>query len=172
MRSEKQTRGAEPNEDLFAEAMGDVEPLSGPRPVTRRPRRLAERLEEKAPPRFLVERTGAHHRGRAEGRRPRLVARLRGGAYPVERRIDLHGLTAEQARAHVESECAEAHRSGERCLLVIHGRGRGSVAGPVLREALPDWIAEPPLAHRVVAFVTAPETLGGVGATLVLLRPR
>ena len=87
------------------------------------------------------------------------------------RSLDLHGFTEAEARAVVRHEVEESWRRGRRCLLVIHGRGRHSAGGPVLREALPDWLATPPLAHRVIAFVTAPERYGGAGATLVLLRP-
>ncbi len=165
---------ADDEERLFEEAMRDVEPVAGPRPVRRRApaQRQAPAILGPRPPRFAVERDGPRTSGLAEGRRPRLLARLRGGAFPVERRVDLHGFTAAEARAEVEAEVAAAWERGERCLLVIHGRGRGSAAGPVLKEALPDWLTAPPLAHRVVAFVTAPEPLGGAGAALVLLRPR
>jgi DNA-nicking Smr family endonuclease len=40
----------------------------------------------------------------------------------------------------------------------------------VLKEALPDWIAEPVVAPLVLAFATAAPGDGGVGATYVLLR--
>jgi DNA-nicking Smr family endonuclease len=159
---------------LFEEAMRDVEPVAGPRPVRqrRRPERTVAAPAGPRPPRFTVERDGPRVSGLAEGRRPRLLARLRGGGFPLARRVDLHGFTAAEARAEVEAELAAAGERGERCVLVIHGRGRGSAGGPVLKEALPDWLVAPPLAHRVVAFVTAPEPLGGSGATLVLLRER
>lgn len=161
--------------DLFSEAMRDVEPLDGPRTVPRR--RRPERTFNSATagrraPRFQVERQGGRVRGLAEGRRPRLLNRLRGGAFPVEHRVDLHGFTETEARMAVRDEVEEAWRRGRRCLLVIHGRGRHSPGGPVLREALPDWLVDPPLSHRVIAFVTAPERYGGTGATLVLLKVR
>jgi len=157
---------------LFEQAMRDVEPVAGPRPVRRREAaRRAVPAAEPRPPRFTVERDGSRVSGLAEGRRPRLLTRLKGGAFAVERRVDLHGLTVSEARREVEDELAAAWSRRQRCVLVIHGRGRGSVAGPVLKEALPDWLVSPPLAFRVVAFVTAPEPLGGAGATLVLLRP-
>jgi DNA-nicking Smr family endonuclease len=40
----------------------------------------------------------------------------------------------------------------------------------VLKEALPEWIAEPAVAPLVLAFATAAPGDGGVGATYVLLR--
>ena len=54
--------------------------------------------------------------------------------------------------------------------LVVHGRGRHSEAAPVLRNELPDWLQERPLAALVMAFCTAPASRGGSGALLVLLR--
>lgn len=161
--------------DLFSEEMRDVEPLDGPRPVLRRrdserPRDGAER--RRRAPRFRFEREGSLVRGLADGRRPRLLTRLRGGAFPVEHRVDLHGFTESEARSVVHDEVEEAWRRGRRCLLVIHGRGRHSPGAPILKEALPGWLTTPPLAHRVIAFVTAPERHGGSGATLVLLKAR
>lgn len=161
---------------LFEEAMRDVEPVSGPRPVTRRPaadrRGRVPRPDLPRPPRFTVERTGSRIQALAEGRRPRLLTRLKGGRFPVERRLDLHGFTAAEARRELEAELTLAGRAGQRCVLVIHGRGRRSAGAPVLRESLPGWLMGPPLAFHVVAFATAPESLGGAGATLVLLRIR
>jgi DNA-nicking Smr family endonuclease len=62
------------------------------------------------------------------------------------------------------------HAEGGRCVLVIHGRGRHSEGEPVLKEALLEWLAEPPVASLVMAFASASGGDGGVGATYVLLR--
>ena len=152
--------------------MAGVEPVTGPRTVLRKPRAQGPRPETPAAPRFTVERDGARVTGLAAGRRPRTLGRLKAGRFPVEQRIDLHGFTEAEAREVVEEELLAAWRRGRRCALVIHGRGRGSAAGPVLKEALPDWLVAAPLARRVVAFATAPDRLGGLGATLVLLTVR
>jgi len=53
-------------------------------------------------------------------------------------------------------------------VLVVHGRGNRSESGPVLREALPVWLAEEPHAGAVLAFAAAEDRRGG--ATYVLLR--
>jgi DNA-nicking Smr family endonuclease len=44
------------------------------------------------------------------------------------------------------------------------------VEGPVLKRKLPEWLAEPPLGEKVLAFASAPSRQGGSGATRVLLR--
>ena len=64
----------------------------------------------------------------------------------------------------------EARRQGNCCVLVIHGRGSHSPDGPVLKQALIDWLAEPPVGSNVLAFASAKGGDGGVGATYVLLR--
>jgi len=159
--------------DLFEEAMAGVEPVTGPKPVLRKPAAPSPRERHgPPPPRFRVERDGSRVTGLAADRRPRTLGRLKGGHYPVEHRIDLHGLTEAEAREVVEDELLAAWGRGRRCALVIHGRGRHSAAGPVLKEALPDWLVADPLGRRVVAFATAPDRLGGLGATLVLLTVR
>ena len=56
-------------------------------------------------------------------------------------------------------------------MLVIHGRGLHSDAGPTLKAALPGWLAEPPHGASVLAFESAGPGRGGTGATYVLLRP-
>jgi DNA-nicking Smr family endonuclease len=55
-------------------------------------------------------------------------------------------------------------------VLVVHGRGLHSPGAPVLKHALPGWLAEPPLGQRVLAFASATPPHGGTGATFVLLR--
>ncbi len=56
---------------------------------------------------------------------------------------------------------------GQRCIRVIHGKGRGSRdAQPVLKQKTYQWLLQHP---AVLAFVTAPRWDGGTGATYVLL---
>ncbi len=89
-----------------------------------------------------------------------------------ERRLDLHGLDRAAARRALHAELDGAWRAGARCILVVHGRGRGSSEGPVLRGLLPTWLAEPPGGPHVLAFAPASGADGGSGATYVLLRRR
>ena len=96
--------------------------------------------------------------------------RLRRGRVEVDYEIDLHGLSARDAGAALRSALLEAVERGGRCVLVVHGRGRGSEAGPVLKEALVGWLEAPPVARWVMAFATARPDDGGAGATYVLLR--
>lgn len=142
--------------------------------VLSRPARRARATGEtaEAPVVFEITRSGERIEGRAPGIDRAHLRKLRAGKLPVEARVDLHGLRADDARDRVRAALIEAVEAGLRCVLVIHGRGRGSADGPVLKSALPGWLALPPLGASVMAFASAPPGDGGAGATVVLLRRR
>ncbi len=121
-------------------------------------------------PRFAVQIVGERVEALAAGVDRQHLARIARREIEIEVEIDLHGFTAPEARRLVIDTIAEAAAAGERCLRIVHGRGRHSEAGPVLKAGLLDWLTSPPLAARVMAFATAPPEEGGAGATIVLLR--
>lgn len=94
--------------------------------------------------------------------------RLRRGQYPVDARLDLHGLTQAQAHDALAAFLALAQGRGNRCVLVITGRGSGR--GGTLRSMTPRWLDESPNRLRVLAYATAQLRHGGDGAIYVLLR--
>lgn len=94
--------------------------------------------------------------------------RLRRGHYPVEARLDLHGLTQAQAHDALAGFLAFSQSMHRRCVLVI--TGRGALSGGTLRAMTPRWLDEPPNRPRVLAFATAQRQHGGEGAIYVLLR--
>jgi DNA-nicking Smr family endonuclease len=157
----------------FADALPGVRPLAGRKPLRPPPQPpdLAPASRNRSTPRrLLVESSGEALAARADDVSRAQLAKLRRGDPPPEREVDLHGLSARDAERRLAAELAEADLAGVRCLLVIHGRGIHSQAGAVLRDALPGWLARSPHAERLMAFATAPRSLGGPGATLVLLR--
>lgn len=112
---------------------------------------------------------------RVEGRRvdvlPELVRKLRRGLFPIDAQIDLHGLTAGEARPALEAFLREKRTRGERCVLVVHGKGEHSPGGAgVLRGEMAAWLSQGPSSEHVAAFATAHEDDGGHGAVYVLLR--
>lgn len=163
------------SEDLFEQAMEGVQPLDGPPSVPRQktPSRKAGKPTA-GKVKFTVERWGPRGseqvEGRASGVSRRTLRRLRRGYFPLEQRLDLHGMGQAEGRRAVAEALTRAWERGRRCLLVVHGRGLHSEGEPVLKSSLPEWLAEAPHGPRVQAFVTAPRKLGGAGATLVLLR--
>jgi len=94
--------------------------------------------------------------------------RLKRGRYPVEARLDLHGMTQAEAHRALSGFVAGSRAAGRRCLLVITGHGRAS--GGVLKAAVPRWLAEPELRGHVLGLALARPQDGGSGALYLLLR--
>ena len=120
--------------------------------------------------RFAVDRLGERSEGLAQGVDRKHLLRLRRGEQQIERRVDLHGLVAAEAKRLLALELSQAQAAGFRCVLVIHGRGLHSESGGVLRDGVIDWLTREPLASRVMAFASARPEHGAAGATYVLLR--
>jgi len=83
-------------------------------------------------------------------------------------RIDLHGLSRDQAQLRLTGFLTEKAHAGHRHVLVITGKGvRG---GGVIRRQFPEWISSPPLNELVIAYCQAQPKDGGDGAWYVNLR--
>ena len=91
--------------------------------------------------------------------------RLFRGEVLIDLRLDLHGMTAEQAHRQLFQFIISAAHEGCRCVLVITGKGSGILNGHV-----PNWLKQPPLSHHVLALAKARPKDGGGGAFYVLLR--
>jgi DNA-nicking Smr family endonuclease len=112
---------------------------------------------------------------RVEGRRVDVpldaVRRLRRGLWPVDARVDLHGMGVKEARGQLEAFLRMMRARGERCVLVVHGKGEHSPQGiGVLRGEIAAWLSQGASSRDVAAFVTARTSDGGEGAVYVLLR--
>jgi len=112
---------------------------------------------------------------RVEGRRVDLpmdaLRRLRRGRLPVDSRLDLHGMAVSQARGQLDLFLRTMRARGERCVLVIHGKGEHSPQGiGVLRGEIAAWLSQGSSSEHVAAFTTADDREGGEGAVYVLLR--
>jgi DNA-nicking Smr family endonuclease len=107
---------------------------------------------------------------RRAGIGPDVPARLRRGQWALQGELDLHGLTRDAARERLVAFLREAHRRGQRCVRVVHGKGHGSPGRqPVLKDKVQRWLAQ---RSEVIAFAQASGAQGGAGALLVLLAPR
>jgi DNA-nicking Smr family endonuclease len=112
---------------------------------------------------------------RVEGRRTdvplEVLRRLRRGHFPIDARLDLHGMVAREARARVESFLRTTRERRERVVLVIHGKGEHSPMGVgVLRGEISAWLSQGASSEHVAAFATARDGDGGPGAVYVMLR--
>lgn len=111
--------------------------------------------------------------GAVSGVGPKVMKRLKRGEFSIQDYVDLHGLTKKEAEAAVNEFIVLSYQKGLRCVLIVHGRGLGSVDHqPAIKKELPVWLRRGVLKKIVLAFVTARPCDGGAGASYVLLKKR
>ncbi len=98
-----------------------------------------------------------------------IVPMLHEGRFSVQAFLDLHGFTVAEAEAELDMFFEESFKKGRRCVKIIHGRGLRSVGGPVIKAAVVRRLSGRFRKH-IVAYVTARQCDGGLGALYVLLR--
>jgi DNA-nicking Smr family endonuclease len=98
------------------------------------------------------------------------LEKLSKGRLPIEGRVDLHGLTQDEAYSLLFSFLHRAHAGGIRYVLVITGKGSSSGGDGVLRRAVPAWLATPAFRPLVSSHDHAARNHGGSGALYVRLR--
>jgi DNA-nicking Smr family endonuclease len=165
---------------LFRDAIGDVQPISSPdrhqvsqqvtpRATSRRrdERRVLDESLQNDPEPAEIEYGEELLFHRASVNR-RTLRELRQGKYTIQDEIDLHRLTAAQARQALREFVAESLQRRFRCVRVVHGKGHGSgPGGPVLKGKVNVWLRD---WDEVLAFCSARNCDGGTGAAYVLLR--
>ena len=98
-----------------------------------------------------------------------VTRKLRMGHWSIQRQLDLHGLRRDEAREALGQFIRLAHRTGLRCVRIVHGKGLGSPGKtPVLKGRVQGWLVQK---SEVLAFVQARPAQGGAGALVVLLAP-
>jgi DNA-nicking Smr family endonuclease len=137
----------------------EPEASAPPRPVPARP---AVKAAPSPPPIAPLER--------------RLRQRLAKGSVPIDRRLDLHGLTQREAHDALRGFLRSAHAEHARIVLIVTGKGRRDQDGDlfaargVLRRLVPQWLKGAEFRPLVVGFETATIGHGGEGALYVRLR--
>lgn len=128
-------------------------------------------VEEPSPP-LIVETVNDIVMGRSVDTPLRVAQELRRGPPVPTRELDLHRMSAAQARSALATTVRQARADGMRSLVVICGQGKHSGrAGAVLPAVVVEQLSEALAAH-VLAFRTAPPRFGGAGAVIVRLRAR
>ena len=94
--------------------------------------------------------------------------RLQRGQMALEDRLDLHGLSKEQAHKRLVAFISRAVQQNLRHVLVITGKGRDGQG--VLRHEVPLWLKDAPLAGYINAISHAQPQDGGTGALYIRLK--
>lgn len=169
--------------ELFRLQMGDVKPIKTQIKVRLRPnevdeailkarREAAQAIDDSASGPLSVDhvqqvdsqatlsfmRTGIQHS---------LFKKIKQGVMPIEARVDLHGMTVEQARSTVLEFIRDCCTYDVRFVLITHGKGEGRAQPAILKSCINSWLPE---LSAVLAFHSAHSRHGGTGATYVLIR--
>lgn len=95
---------------------------------------------------------------------------MRRGKLEIGGTLDLHGYHQDSGRNAVIRFLLASHNRGDRTVIIVTGVGRSGQG--VLRQRLPDWLADRELKAVVGGFAQAHRTHGGAGAYYVFLKAR
>ena len=143
-------------------------PLPAPPPEVKPPPRFPGRLKPKGPPPPRAKPSPPAEPPPPGGIEPNRMRRLARERDPLDRRIDLHGLGQDGARAALFAFLHRAQADGVRAVLVI--TGKGTQGDGVLRRRTPEWLAEAGLRGVVAGVSVADRRHGGEGALYVALK--
>jgi len=176
--TDKKTPTNDDDANLFRDLMDDVKPISQDKidpdslPKTSKPVRR-EKSSRKLSAFGELEYISAVGSDEVlsfarNGVQPKLMSKLKKGQFPIESKIDLHGATVNEAGAKLQHALGIAIDNEQRCVLVVHGRGKGSFDNkPAIKSHVNQWLQE---STDVLAFHSAQSQHGGTGAVYVLLK--
>lgn len=103
--------------------------------------------------------------------------KMKKGRLHPEARIDLHGMTLDEAHPTLQGFILHSHAMGRRLVLVITGKGKlrddlapMPVRQGVLRHQVPHWLNMAPLRQTILQITPAHISHGGSGAYYVYLK--
>ena len=83
----------------------------------------------------------------------------------IDGKIDLHGMTQDQAYDALQRFFQAAIANKKRTILII--TGKGALNNPcILKVSVPRWLQYTELKRYILSYSTAPAALGGEGAIL------
>lgn len=167
---------------VYAEAMEGVQQISHDKALIRRPaptkirctttiegpqQLLEEAVRDKR--KLNVTNMPEYMEGYAEGINPLTLDKLKNSEFSIQKTLDLHGFSLEDAQKTFEEFITDSIKNGLNCVKVVHGRGLKSRNVPVLKDNLKSWIIRAINRKWVTAFSSARMCDGGPGATCILL---
>ncbi|WGH80283.1 Smr/MutS family protein [Jannaschia ovalis] len=177
------TRSADPlhkaRRDPAPEPPAKPAPRSQPAPERARvdPFRLGERAKARGSTHSLTPSLPEQVRAQPLRMDAKTHRRMTSGKLRPDAKIDLHGMTLDQAHPALIRFVLGAQAEGRRLLLVVTGKGkRRESEGPiptrlgVLKHQVPQWLRMPPLGAVVLQVSEAHRSHGGAGAYYVYLR--
>jgi DNA-nicking Smr family endonuclease len=136
------------------------------------PRQVVWNTEKLWPPEKIEVKiwlTSEYMEGRAKGVSRKIIKDLREGRFSIKNTLNLRGMRVEEAQQAFEDFIKNSIQKGDRCVLIIHGRGLSSKGEPILKNKVREWLEKGPYRKYVIAYASARPCDGGAGATYVLL---
>ena len=106
-----------------------------------------------------------------------ILRRLKRGKLSPEAKLDLHGLTTDQAYKALYSFINNNYKLKKRLILIITGKGERKYNSEesfskkgVLRKTVPQWLKSPAISGFILDFVQSHIKDGGSGALYVYLK--
>ena len=100
-----------------------------------------------------------------------IIPKLHEGHFAVQACLDLHGCTVREAEGELDLFFEESSKKSLSCIKIIHGRGLRSTKGARIKNAVVKRLSGH-YRKNIIAFVTARQCDGGLGALYVLLRKK
>lgn len=151
--------------NLFREAVKDIKTLHPSKPsIDESYQSLPFALSDSYPQIFHTDEPVSHLAEKAH-LSPAILRKIQQGLYPIDAIIDLHGNMLESACHALSIRIQEAYDQQQRCLLVIHGKGRSAQ----LKNYTIHWLKQMPC---VFYFCSAQTKDGGTGALYVLIKKK
>jgi len=167
----------------FRHEMTGVTPLKGIRKVDRAASKIAQpTLQHRRQMAVTVEQKSTNHLSdqiidlvqpldgleyRSDGVSLGVFRTLKRGQYPIDARLDLHRKKMLEAREAVYRFIQDCQRFDVRSAIILHGKGALSEPKAFLKSCVNTWLKQIP---EVIAFHSAQQHHGGVGALYVLIK--
>jgi DNA-nicking Smr family endonuclease len=176
------------DEELFSHAMDEVEVIDEFRSLAcaHRPKKRASHAGKVDPDQealTILEEIAEGHRPihlpdtqeyvewKNPDSRDDIVQILHSGHFSIQSFLDLHGCTVPEAEEELEEFFQESFKKGLRCVKVIHGRGLRSTRGARIKDAVVRRLSGH-FRKDIIAYVSARQCDGGLGALYVLLKKK
>ena len=173
------------DDETFAAAMHDVQKVKTAAKTVGKTSQLSKVAMPSYSPPINTQKLSTASVPPLLGFNKREKSRLARGHTTLDGKIDLHGLTQDQAHRALHIFIGRAVASGRKNVLVITGKGTTHYnhslksygeftqeSPGVLRRKVPQWLSEPSVRNMVLGYETASSSHGGTGALFVKLRKK
>lgn len=174
------------NRDIFLQAIGEVRPLKKSNEnfkkkillTIKKPKKHKE-TKKSISPKKTIKTKNIEKTNYFESRLTTVEKKLKKGKILIDKKIDFHGLSIEEAKRRFINTIDACYYSNKRCILFITGKGIKNSDSETtnkklfygkIRENFKKWIYEKNVISRILNVVPAGFSHGGDGAFFVYLR--